>query len=226
MLCILFFCNITNFMDASTVNNRCEWFSNLWFLIIWNKDLFYSILLSSFLYFFVCYLSSPNIGLKSPRLTTQIPVGQVPVGWAHTLDHNTRQIHKGVIPYSLWLVECQGHLQSQHSTQHRQKLKLLTLREIEPGSPGWQAGNLTTTLRRRTRGRFKWNSNPVFVLVTLGNRKLTIVTMFSLFLLILALSQCFAMANLEHVCKLLLHGTKWAPLKQRKVLRNLKWALP
>ena len=42
LLLHIIFCNITNFMDACTVNIPCEWFSNLWFLIIWNKNLLYS----------------------------------------------------------------------------------------------------------------------------------------------------------------------------------------
>ena len=53
------------------------------------------LLVSFFLSFFICYLSSPNVELTSQGLTTQIPVGQMPVAgvnrlWIRTLHRYAR----------------------------------------------------------------------------------------------------------------------------------------
>ena len=45
-----------------------------------------------------CIYSPPIKDLHPPGLTTQIPVGQMPVGGAVAMDQNTRQIHKGGPP--------------------------------------------------------------------------------------------------------------------------------
>ena len=71
------------------------------------------------IFFFLCYLPSPNIGFTPPGLSTRMFLIQMPVREQHTVDRNTMQIHKGGASLNVWSAQCQGHLRRQHKTENK-----------------------------------------------------------------------------------------------------------
>ena len=94
-----------------------------------------------------------------------MPVGQMPVGEQQSLEQNTGQIQKGGPP---WIcgqhnVRASAEVNTGQNTDKGhthpipgQKLKFLTPPGIKPGPPGWKAGTLPTTSRRRYQTNFMW----------------------------------------------------------------------
>ena len=112
--------------------------------------------------FFFVYLPSPNLGLTPPRLTTQMPVGQLPVGGATVFgpEHWTDTQGRGLPECVVRTMSGPPSETTQDKTQTKdtypipeQKLKFLTPPRIEHGPPLWKAGPLLTILRRRTRNQ-------------------------------------------------------------------------
>ena len=103
-------------------------------------------------------LPSHNVRLEPPRLTTQMPVGQIPVREQQTVDQNTKQIHKG---RPSWM--CSQHnvrvtasgntglnTDKWDSPNPRIEIKMTDPPGIEPGPSGWKPGTLSPTPLRRT----------------------------------------------------------------------------
>ena len=86
----------------------CLWAEHWWYI--------YSFLLP-FLFHLIFTLS--YIGFALPRLTAEMPMGSNPYRGAHTLDQNTRQIHKGSLPWNMRSAEWEGHLQRRHDRTQR-----------------------------------------------------------------------------------------------------------
>ena len=64
---------------------------------------------------FRCYLFFPNVGMTAPGITTQIPVGQTPVGGATYYEPEAQ----GRASLNLWSAQCQDQLQRKHRTEHK-----------------------------------------------------------------------------------------------------------
>ena len=73
---------------------------------------FYTLVSAIVLSFVLHYLST-YVEFTPPGLTTQISVGQMPVGGATDYGPNTKQIHK------VGSAQCQGHRQRQHRAEHK-----------------------------------------------------------------------------------------------------------
>ena len=98
----------------------------------------------------------PRMWFTPPGLTTQMSVGQIPVGEQLSMDQNTRQIHKGGPPWMCGQHNVRasaGDSTGQNTTDTHPipgyELKFLTPLGIEPWPAGWMAGTLMTTPRRR-----------------------------------------------------------------------------
>ena len=109
---------------------------------------------------FISYLPSPNVGITPPGLTTQMLIGQMSVGehilWTWTLDKFTRaDLSESVVN------KIQGHPRdntgqnTKDTPSPRIGIKIPDPAGNWPGPPGWKAGILSTTPRRRTS--FYWD---------------------------------------------------------------------
>ena len=131
--------------------------SVLWFLH-WSiqKSNLSSPLVSFFLLLVFTLPQSRN--LHAPGLTTEMPLGQMPVGEQLSMDQNSRQIHKGGPAWMCGQHNVRASAEDNtwqnpdkgHTPIPGQKFKFLTPPGIEPEPPGWKAGSLPTTLRRQS----------------------------------------------------------------------------
>ena len=86
-----------------------------------------------------------------------MPVGQMPVGGATVSGPEHKTDTQGRASLKVWSTQCHGLRRRQHRTEHkghtpnpRTEIKIPgPPTEIEPGPPGWKAGTLPTTPRRR-----------------------------------------------------------------------------
>ena len=112
----------------------------------------------TFFLFFICYFPFPIVGLTPPLagLTTQIPIGQIPVGehrlWTRTLDRYTRTglpeiCAQQKIRATAWDNTGRNTKDTHWIPGH--KLNFLTPLRIEPGPPGWKTGIQPATPRLR-----------------------------------------------------------------------------
>ena len=70
---------------------------------------------------FLYYLPSPNFELTPPGITTQMCVGQMPVGRATDCGSEHQTDTQGRASLNVWSEQCQGQRQRQHRTEHRQR---------------------------------------------------------------------------------------------------------
>ena len=112
-----------------------------------------------FLSFFFTYLPSLNLGLTPRDLQPKCPWSDACRGsnclWTRTLD---RYIRAGLPECVVSTISGPPPGIAQDRTQTKDthvipgyELKFLTPPGIEPGPPGWKAGTLPTTLRRRIK---------------------------------------------------------------------------
>ena len=88
----------------------------------------------------------PIQNLHPQGLTSQMLVGQMPVGRATVSGPEHQRDTQGRASLNVWSAQCQGFRRRQHRSEHKgQKLKFLIPPGIEPGRPGWKAGILPTT---------------------------------------------------------------------------------
>ena len=91
-------------------------------IILGNNELksdIFSFFLSFFLYIIISLLFTlPQYRTYTPGLTTQIPVGQMPVGGAilYGLEHYTDT--QGRASVNVWPAQCQGSRRRHHRTEH------------------------------------------------------------------------------------------------------------
>ena len=88
-----------------------------------------------------------------PGLKSQMPVGQMSVGGATVSGPEHQTDTQGRASLNVWSAQCQGLRRRQHRREHKghtpNPRTEIKIPGIEPGPPGWKAGTLTTTLRRR-----------------------------------------------------------------------------
>ena len=86
------------------------------------NDFIHSCFLLSFFFFLSFFLhlafTSQKVGYAHAGLTTQMPMRQMPVAGAQTMDQNTRHI-RGLTFMNLWSSECEGHRKRQYRTEHK-----------------------------------------------------------------------------------------------------------
>ena len=117
--------------------------------------LWHTVIYFFFFFFFFAYLPSPNLGpgTYKPNVRGSDACKGSNSFWTRTLDRYTRA---GLSECVVSTMSGPPPKTAQDRTQTKdthpipgQKLKFLTPPGIEPGSPGWKAGTLPTTPRRR-----------------------------------------------------------------------------
>ena len=104
----------------------------------------------------MCYLCSPNVGLTLPILTTYMPVGQMPIGRAQTLNQDNKENARAGLPVFVLSTmsgpppeTTQDRKQTRTHTSPRIEIKIPDPPGIKPGPLDWKAETLPSKPRRR-----------------------------------------------------------------------------